>query len=199
MKIMIIGTALLLCALPIFAEQETLVQGKFEHGGFGAPVVKFTMIDNNFGIIVGARGAWLINHSFSIGVAGYRHVYGDMMSGNMYYGRSKMYMGYGGVTFEYIFFPDKVVHFSLSSLLGAGANWAHQNGMMNGYGHGHGMNMNMSFIAEPEIDMIVNIAPFARFVVGAGYRFVAGGGRRGITPLDMWGLTGTVAFQLGAF
>ena len=54
-----------------FSQEETLLSGKLQSGGFGAPTVKFTLIDGLGAVLVGGYGGWLINHSFLIGVGGY--------------------------------------------------------------------------------------------------------------------------------
>ena len=51
---------------------QTLMGSDIRHGGFGGPVVKFTEIDGQFGVLVGGRGGWIINDSFVIGAGGVR-------------------------------------------------------------------------------------------------------------------------------
>jgi hypothetical protein len=92
------------------------------HGGFGAPVVKFTQIDDRFGVLVGGRGGWIINGSFVVGGGGYglanqanfEHV--TNASGD----RGRLAMGYGGHELTYVLRPDELVHVSLGVLIGAG-------------------------------------------------------------------------------
>ncbi len=60
-----------LVAFPAFAQEETLIKGDVESGGFGGPVVKMTSLNGQDGILVGGRGGWILNHSFIIGGGGY--------------------------------------------------------------------------------------------------------------------------------
>ena len=41
------------------------------HGGYGAMTVNYSQIDGKDAILMGARGAWVIGHSFALGFAGY--------------------------------------------------------------------------------------------------------------------------------
>jgi hypothetical protein len=66
-----ISLMIMIWTLPVFAGDETLFSGNVEHGGFGGPVVKFTQIKDEFGVLVGGRGGWIINHSFVLGAGGY--------------------------------------------------------------------------------------------------------------------------------
>ena len=60
-------------AVPVLAEdtedefkQDTLFKsGKVKHGGFGGPVLKVSSIKDSGRVLVGGRGAWLINHSWT--------------------------------------------------------------------------------------------------------------------------------------
>ena len=56
---------------PVLAQEETLISGQLEYGGYGGPVVKFTTINNDWEVMVGGRGGWIINHSFVLGGGGY--------------------------------------------------------------------------------------------------------------------------------
>ena len=35
------------------------------------PAIRFTQIDGDFGVLVGGRGEWIINHRFVLGGGGY--------------------------------------------------------------------------------------------------------------------------------
>ena len=52
------------------AQDEQLVSGKIESGGFGAPVWKITQINGETAMLTGGRGGWIINHTFVIGGGG---------------------------------------------------------------------------------------------------------------------------------
>jgi len=79
MKKIIFLFLFVLISLPAFGQEETLISGKIENGGYGAPVVKFSTVKNNFAVFVGGYGGWLINHSFMIGGGVYYSDYGYEM------------------------------------------------------------------------------------------------------------------------
>ncbi len=100
---------LLICLAGIgAAQQETLFSERIHSGGFGGPVVKFSQINNEFGLFVGGRGGWIINHSFAFGGGGYglvTEISAPAPSDSLTLG-----LGYGGLELEYINRSDKLIH-----------------------------------------------------------------------------------------
>ena len=47
----------------ISAQEKTLLEGGVTHGGYGGPEVRFTQVGDNFGVLVGGKGGWIINHT----------------------------------------------------------------------------------------------------------------------------------------
>ena len=111
---------LLLSVISIFGQAETLVSGEVENGGFGGPVVKFTQIDGEFGLFIGGRGGWIMNHTFVLGIGGYGLV--NQVDANFIFEGEliPLMVGYGGFEMEYIFSSNSLVHFSIYLLLGGG-------------------------------------------------------------------------------
>ncbi len=197
----IVATALILAlALPAFAfaEDETLLGGKFSSGGFGAPVVKFTNIHDKFAVLVGGRGGWIINHQLIIGGGGYglvqnnidRRVVGP-------YESTFLTTGYGGFMMEYDLNPHKLVHGSLIMLIGGGGlnraiegpdYWRTVDGTGDGF-----------FVFEPEINFTLNVTSFMRLSTGASYRFISGVELNGLSNNDLAGPAGTLALRFGKF
>lgn len=71
MKKVIVTAILLVLPLSVLSQEKTLLEGEVSHGGFGGPAVKFTSVNGDFGIMVGGRGGWIIDHTFVIGGGGY--------------------------------------------------------------------------------------------------------------------------------
>lgn len=62
----------MILASAALAQEETLLgAADVEHGGYGALVVRFTSVNGELGVLVGGRGGCIVNHSFSLGGAGY--------------------------------------------------------------------------------------------------------------------------------
>jgi len=100
------------------AQERTLITGGVESGGMGAPVVKFTEIGNEFSVMAGGRGGWIINHTFLIGGGGYGLANDLDLDG--LHPRRDVEFGYGGLELEYINNSDGLIHFTLQGLVGGG-------------------------------------------------------------------------------
>ena len=92
-------------------KDETLVSGKYEFGGFGGPVFKFSTVADEFAFIVGGRGGWIINHAISLGGGGYGLAQESVFEGIP--GSPYMQFGYGGGIIEFIYKSKKLIHFSV--------------------------------------------------------------------------------------
>jgi hypothetical protein len=206
MKVKFIGVLLLLFMLggmvTVQAQQvQTLFDGDVSHGGFGGPVVKFSDISGDLGVWVGGRGGWIINldreHAFSLGGGGYALVTEhsvpdpDFRDGDAdYYALT----GYGGVEIEYTNRSYRIVHFTVSSLIGGGGLMMREHDFSdvdNHYDH--------YFVFEPGVNLEVNITHFFRAAVGIGYRMTSGIGTAGFTDGDFSGLNGNLTFKFGRF
>jgi hypothetical protein len=187
-------------------EQETLYAGDIDHGGFGGPVVKMTQIADEFGVIVGARGGWIIDHSLIVGGG----VYG-MATHNMELDTEEiggdpdleyhLEMGYAGFELEYLMQPHRLVHASLHALIGGGGV-AYLEGGPDGHWNDEDVDVLSSdgfFIAEPGMNLELNVARPFRVALGAGYRFVSDVDLPGLADDDLSGFTTTVALKFGSF
>ena len=163
-------------------EQETLFGGKdIHHGYYLSAEVKGTQIYKNLGLCIGGRGGWVINRTFSIGLAGYGMVSTHTIDGyKTFYGTdTSLYlrMGYGGLFLNYIHESSKLIHLNVNALIGAGGaaytdKW--------GYSHNNGNNHSSRswessafFVFEPGIGIEMNMLPFFRIELGASYRLVS--------------------------
>jgi hypothetical protein len=175
--------------------QETLMQGGLRHGGFGAPVVKFTEIDDRFGVLVGGRGGWIINGSFVVGAGGYGLVNLDNFKHvtNTSGDRGRLAMGYGGLELTYVLRPDELVHVSLGALIGAGGV------VWNPRGPSGSQADDAFFITEPELAVVLNVTRFFRAGLGVSYRFARDVELFDLRDGDVSGLAGVVTLKFGSF
>lgn len=177
-------------------EEQTLFNGPMHHGGFGGPVVKFTSVADHFGVFVGGRGGWIINHSFVLGGGGYGLANpGDftlIQDGT----ERRLGLGYGGLELEYIHRWADLAHLTLGVLVGAGGaswyDWRHQD-------WGYDDHTDAFFIAEPAASLEVNILRFFRLGFGGSYRFVDDVELIGLSDADLKGASGTLTFKFGSF
>ena len=184
-----------------YAEEETLQNSNIESGYYAGPVWKMTRYNGEFDALVGGRVGWIINHSFAIGVSGY-----GMMSGFQMYGHGFAdnhdhgnKLGYGGFEFEYILNSDKLLHYSLSALLGVGSlgKDEHQDNEDDFYEHDH--QSDTVFVFEPSLSGIVNINHWFRLGAGISYSFINGANTIGMDSNDVGGPAATLTFKFGKF
>jgi hypothetical protein len=196
---------LILCALPLMAQEETLLgSGPVEHGGYGALVVKFTSVNNQLGVLVGGRGGWIINHTFSIGIAGYGLVneVSARVPGPL--GQPYVNLGYGGLDLEYIANSDDLVHCSVHALIGGGAvgfrsaRWHDISWSYDDEDDWDGLHEPF-FVVEPGVNVDLNVTTWFRLSVGGAYRFVGGVGSDATTRNDITGPSAMLTFRFGAF
>jgi len=169
-------------------------------GAVIAPDVRLTEVDGDFGTLVGAYAGWLNDGTWFIGGAGYWLANGARDRG----------MAYGGLVVQWLTGTNRRVTFGARGLVGGGQarlastvsypgrgfDWDHHppfGGQPTPstarviYDQGF-------FVAEPQIDLIVNITPMIRFGVGGGYRVI---GAAGGWDRRLRGATGSVSLQIG--
>ncbi|MCE5249826.1 hypothetical protein LLG96_06350 [bacterium] len=212
MRIMILFMMLAVLAAPVFAEEEETLfsgySGNFVPGGFISPDFKVTPINGKTELLVGGRGGWIINHSFSIGAAGYglvtipkapkvARIAEDDVTGELR--DMRIGMGYGGLQLEYVFMPQKLVHASISTLVGGGGigyfdidddDDDHDSGLEESDGF---------FVFEPAVEGTVNVTKYFRISAGVSYRVIGGLDVKGLETSDLQGLAGSLTFRFGVF
>lgn len=184
-----------LFTLPAFAqEEETLIGGDIESGGFGGPVIKVTSINGETGILVGGRGGWIINHSFIIGGGGYGLANNVNAKTPSIFGERYLNFGYGGVELEYIPASNELIHASFMTLIGAGgvgyrdADFNMRNNSSNSF-----------FVLEPQANMTLNVTQYFRISAGFSYRYITGAETAASTNKDLSGPSGILTFHFGKF
>ena len=175
------------------AGERTLFGGRVEHGGFGGPYVKFTQVNGQFGLLVGGRGAWVINHVFAIGGGGCG------LANNVDSGRpdSLLSFGYGGGILEWIIRSDEVLHFTAETLIGGGGIGLFQEDQANSGNRDH--HSDGVFVLEGAANLELNVATWFRVAAGVGYRMVSGVEIAGLENSDFSGPAATLMLKFGKF
>lgn len=168
----------------IHAQQQTLVSDGFHSGGFGAGVVRFSGVNDQFAVFAGARGGWIINHTFILGAAGYG-LANDISIIPDDSGRDFDF-GYGGLELTYVYASDFLVHGTFSALIGGGSV------TLLGFSDG-------VFVFEPSANVVVNITSYFRLAGGGGYRVVSGVDAFGLSNGDFSMVFGELALKFGSF
>jgi hypothetical protein len=185
MRVLCLLFSLAIAASPAVAQQQTLVSGRVESGGFGAPVVKFAQVAGQSSVYFGGRGGWIINHSFVLGAAAYG-LASDVRLDPRFFGR-QLEFGYGGMDLEFVIAPNSIIHASFSTLLGGG-------GVRPFYEP-----VDVVFVVEPQLNIALNVAPFMRMVVGGSYLWVTDVDTPSLRPDDLSSFTGSFQVQFGSF
>lgn len=178
------------------AQEQTLLKDGIQSGGFGGIAVKFTEVNNQFGVLVGIRGGWIINHTFVVGAGGYglaNEVESDFILDDVRY---ELEFGYGGLELTYINNSNRLIHFTLGALIGGGAADYRDpaDDSENLFDDGDAV-----FVLEPEVNLVLNIHRNIRMGAGGGYRFVTGVDAPGLENGELAGPSGHIQLKFGSF
>lgn len=195
LRIVMAGACLGMGSAAVGAQETLMNGGDLRHGGFGAPVVKLTEVDSRFGVLVGGHGGWIINGSFVIGGGGYALA----NTGNFEHRTNGvgdpggLEMAYGGLELGYVHRPDELVHVSLGLLIGAGVVTWTPNGQSDTEAD------DGFFVAEPEVDVVLNATRSVRAVLGVSYRLTQGVELFDLRSADLSGFAAVVSVKFGSF
>jgi len=179
------------------------------HGGYGGLLVNYSQIDGKDAVLVGARGAWIINHGLALGIAGYGFA-NDMeyyKSIDGIYDRYNLAGGYGGLLIEPIIGSKYPVHVSLPILIGAGGvgyinNYYHTSNYNNGnyYDEGyHPEEADAFFVVEPGLELELNMVKFMRLAIGGYYRYTSDIELADTDADILRGFSGGITLKFGKF
>lgn len=142
------------------------------NGGYGALSFGYTQIDGKDAFLMGARGSWIIDHSFAIGLGGCGFVndanYHRWLNNEA---DNNLAGGYGGLYLEPIIAPRLPVHISVPVLFGVGGisrvhdnwdNWDYDDSQSDVY-----------LVFEPSVELEFNMTRHLRLAGSIGYRFTS--------------------------
>lgn len=179
---------------------KTIFSKNRSNGGYGALSFSYTQIDGKDAFLAGARGSWIIDHSFAIGLGGcgfindvnYHHwpetSLGENLAG-----------GYGGIYLEPIIAPRLPVHISLPVLLGVGGisyvddydrwdDWAFNSDRNDAF-----------LVLEPAVELEFNLTRHMRMAGSIGYRFTSKIDMENTDPDIMEGANFGIIMKFGKF
>lgn len=151
----------------LFSNQD----GKTTHGFFGAMTFGYAEIDGNDAMITGGRAGWIINHGFALGMHGYGFLNNVNKEGTPGTGDYSLAGGYGGLFMEPIIAPKFPVHVNFPMQIGIGGvsvteGYAWDEPANDGY-----YDTGLLLVAEPGVELELNMVRFFRLSFGATYRF----------------------------
>lgn len=177
---------------------KTLIDVKNSYySGYMGIFTKSSKIGDAYGCLVGGKGGLIINDKFVIGGGGMGLTYPtgrEKISGSDYTGTlDRVGFGYGGFLMEYYLNPKDIVVFSGGLLVGAGGITLYDENT------DENRKADKFFVAEPEINVLVNVTRFCRVGVGVSYRFVNGIHSGEFADKDFRGPACSVMAQFGWF
>lgn len=178
----------------------TIISKSRHNGGYGALSFSHTQIDNKDAFLMGARGSWILGHSFAIGLGGCGFVndmnYHNLLDNKLDYNLAG---GYGGLYLEPIIAPRLPVHISIPVLLGVGGiskvsdrqdwdNWIYDDS-----------NNDVYLVFEPSVELELNMTRHLRIAGSIGYRFTSDIEMDNINPDILEGTNIGLIFKFGKF
>jgi len=178
----------------------TIFSKNRRNGGYGALSFSYTEIDNKDDFLMGARGSWIIDHSFAIGIGGCGFVndvnYHGWMNNDL---DNNLAGGYGGLYLEPILAPRLPVHISFPVLLGLGGisnipdhtnwnDWVFDDSKSDTY-----------LVFEPSVELEFNMTRHMRLAGSIGYRFTSDIELENTNPDILKGTNIGVVLKFGKF
>jgi hypothetical protein len=183
-------------AFSVIAQEETLLSGEIESGGYGGPTLKIGSIHGKSSIFMGGQGGWIINHRFVLGGAGGGLVNNVRVEREGIEKEQYLNFGYGGVLLEYIANSHKLLHYEIQSIIGAGnVSFRDEKNRENQ----DNLEEDSFFVWEPGANIILNVTKSFRISVGGTYRFVSGVALLGTSEEDLTDYTIQIGFKFGKF
>ncbi len=148
------------------------------------PEVKLTSISGEAAGLAGIQMGPMLSRTFYTGL-GYYTLISNVESGQAGYDSLKAFdLWYAGLTLDYTFFSTKLVHGSVGALFGGGHVSA-------GLSAGGSENANL-FVADPGVNLLVNVTKTMELGIGASYRFMQGSDIPGFSNSDLSGPTASL-------
>jgi len=166
------------------------------NGWYVGPSLGSTMINGNIAANIGVKAAWLANHSYGLGLAAYGFGWNGRTEDNpTLRSDRRLNGGYGGVLFQYILFPNRMVHGLIDATVGGGFVCTRlkvddDDECQSGRGF---------FMVAPTMGFEINVTDFMRAGASGGYRFAAAETRDGVSGTDLGGFIAVANVTFGQF
>lgn len=162
-------------------EIQTIFRGVSSNGFYGGLSLGYAEIDKRHAFVVGARGAWIVNHNLAIGLGGkaFANEYEyDALEGE----NVNLQGGYGGLLIEPILGGEQRIHLAIPILIGGGGILHADEYDPDRYAYYYvGYHVDRDyindseafFVLEPGVELELNLLRFFRVSLGAYYRYTS--------------------------
>jgi hypothetical protein len=170
-KYFLLLTGLLLVSLTSAQSVETIFGkgGPKVRGAYGVAAQKFSSIDGQFANFLGGYGGVMFENGVMIGAGAFALLNGQSIDIQNDEGTFRS-LTYTGLVLERTFQSAKAIHLTANLLMGAG--FIGEQDRLPGGGT-YFISSRGAFVAEPTMNVEVNLTRWFRAGAGAGYRWVA--------------------------
>ncbi len=166
-KLLLLVVTIMFSSLQVNSQEgdstESLFKSTVYVSELWVPEVKINSIQGDIGTLIGFYGGALFNRTFLLGI-----------SGGVNLSHPRVNYGYFGVIGQYIYRPEKLVHFSVQWLLAHGSTKDYENpksGLFDNFWNISGAGF---YLIEPGLNLEINLSRSMAFVAGVSYRYVTG-------------------------
>lgn len=166
---------------------------RYRDGGYYEAVLKIGPVNGKAGLFFGAKGAWLINHSISLGGGKYwlSEIKTDKISSN---GKTLyLDMSYGGFEFGYVYKYKKRVHWTFHTMFGGGQI------RLSEHNPTYEIESDGYYVIEPGVSMDVIVTRWFHIGLGFSYFFALGVDLEEFTSSDISGPGFMINLKFGWF
>lgn len=199
-------------ALAQEGEMKTLFGEGRLSGAFGGFDMKVSPVRDNLNLFLGGQGGVIFNRHLYLGIAGYGMSTREKFQGidtrlpentpNRDIRLDMTGFGYGGLLIGYTIAPNSLVHIDIPVVIGAGGVDLSDDRITlsdDDYTLKPSIESAAFFVAEPGINIELNMARFFRLGLGGGYRYIYGTELVNVSDSDLSGWTANVSLKFGKF
>lgn len=147
-------------------QMQTLFSFDSRITGYGTLDTKFTKLNDQDAVIIGAHGGVIFNSYFYFGLGAYGQVTTNQYQSSSPSESYDIHMGYTGMMMGFNIMPKKVVHLTVPLFFGVGNLELEQNDVF--------IENSAFLLFEPGLQIELNVVRFMKIGLGAGYRMVQG-------------------------
>lgn len=205
-KLIVTGLAIFLLASEAIAQPEkvnTIFKNDIRRsGGYGAATNSFTTIRGKYANIAGLYGGWFINQKVMLGLAISATTNNLRVPASLAVdpdNNQTWQYGQFGLMTEYVLGSNKPVHLVFQLMSGAGFTLQYPRYNLHDRDYDHVHDENWFVVAEPGVQLEMNLFKWMRLSPGVSYRATFGSDGIGMKDKDLRAVSYNVTMKFGRF
>ena len=205
-KLIVTGLAIFLLAPEAIAQPEkvnTIFKNDIRRsGGYGAATNSFTTIRGKYANIAGLYGGWFINQKVMLGLAISATTNNLRVPASLAVdpdNNQTWQYGQFGLMTEYVLGSNKPVHLVFQLMSGAGFTLQYPRYNLHDRDYDHVHDENWFVVAEPGVQLEMNLFKWMRLSPGVSYRATFGSDGIGMKDKDLRAVSYNVTMKFGRF